>query len=110
MTEMYSIQLYVIKFVSDLWQVGSFLPVLRFPPPIKLTATIYIVTEILLKVALRPHKPNDSALYFMFSKIKVEVHEYLGTFCSYRLSLNSVNSVTPVITYFVAICLFLHVQ
>jgi hypothetical protein len=32
-----SIQHYVIKFVSDLWQVSSFL---LFPPPIKLTATI----------------------------------------------------------------------
>ena len=31
---------YVIKFVSDLRQVGGFLPVIRFPPPIKLTATI----------------------------------------------------------------------
>jgi hypothetical protein len=31
---------YVIKFVSDLRQVGGFLHVLRFPPPIKLTATI----------------------------------------------------------------------
>jgi hypothetical protein len=30
----------VIKFVSDLRQVGGFLRVLRFPPPIKLTATI----------------------------------------------------------------------
>jgi hypothetical protein len=37
---MYSIQYYVIKFVSDLWQVCGFLRVLRFPPPIKLTATI----------------------------------------------------------------------
>ena len=34
--EVYSIQHYVMKFVSDLWQVGSFLWVLRFPPPIKL--------------------------------------------------------------------------
>jgi len=31
----------VIKFVSDLRQVGGFLWVLWFPPPIKLTATIY---------------------------------------------------------------------
>ena len=38
--EMYSIQHYVIKFVSDLRQVGGFLQVLRFPPPITLTATI----------------------------------------------------------------------
>jgi len=35
-----SIQHYVIKVVSDLWQVGGFLRLLRFPPPIKLTATI----------------------------------------------------------------------
>jgi hypothetical protein len=38
--EVYSIQHYVIKFVSDLRQVGGFLRVLLFPPPIKLTATI----------------------------------------------------------------------
>jgi hypothetical protein len=38
--EVYSIQHYVIKFVSDLWQVGGFLRVLWFSPPIKLTATI----------------------------------------------------------------------
>jgi hypothetical protein len=31
---------YVIKFVSDLRQVGGFLWVLRFPPPIKLTVMI----------------------------------------------------------------------
>ena len=31
--ELYSLQHYVIKFVSDLWQVGSFLCGLRFPPP-----------------------------------------------------------------------------
>jgi len=38
--EMYAIQHYVIKFVSDYRQVGGFLRVLLFPPPIKLTATI----------------------------------------------------------------------
>ena len=31
---------YVIKFVSDLRPVGGFLRVLRFPPQIKLAATI----------------------------------------------------------------------
>jgi hypothetical protein len=34
--EVYSIQHYVIKFVSYLRQVGGFLRVLRFPPPKKL--------------------------------------------------------------------------
>ena len=38
--EVYLIQHYVIKFVSDLRQISSFLRVLRFPPPIKLTDTI----------------------------------------------------------------------
>jgi hypothetical protein len=38
--EVYSIQHYVIKFSSDLWQVSDFLVVLRFPPLIKLTARI----------------------------------------------------------------------
>ena len=38
----YSIQHYVIKFVSDLRQVYGLLRVLRFPPPIKLTATIWL--------------------------------------------------------------------
>ena len=37
--EVYSIQHYVIKFVSDMRQVSGFLVVLTFPPPIKLTAT-----------------------------------------------------------------------
>ena len=34
------IQLYMIKFVSDLQQVSGFLLILQFPLPIKLTATI----------------------------------------------------------------------
>jgi len=41
--EVYSIQHYVIlikKFVSDLRQVGGFLELLQFPPPIKLTSMI----------------------------------------------------------------------
>ena len=38
--EVYSIQYYVMKLVSDFRQVGGFHRVLRFPSPIKLTATI----------------------------------------------------------------------
>ena len=37
---LYSIQHYVIKFVSDLRQDSGFLLVLRFSPPIKLTITM----------------------------------------------------------------------
>ena len=38
--EKYSIQDFVIKFVSDLRQAGGFLRVIRFPPHIELTAMI----------------------------------------------------------------------
>jgi hypothetical protein len=38
--EVYWIQNYMIKFLSDLRQVIGFLRVLRFPPPIYKTATI----------------------------------------------------------------------
>jgi hypothetical protein len=38
--EVYWTKHYVIKVVSDFRQVGGFLQVLRFPPPIKLTSTI----------------------------------------------------------------------
>ena len=38
--ESQGVQHYVIKFISDLRQVGGFLQVLRFPPPIKLIAMI----------------------------------------------------------------------
>jgi hypothetical protein len=38
--EVYMIQHYVIKFVSDMQQVSGFLWVYQFPPPIKVIATI----------------------------------------------------------------------
>jgi hypothetical protein len=38
--EVYSIQVYVIKFVSDLSQIDGFLRMLRFPPPIKQSVMI----------------------------------------------------------------------
>ena len=44
-----SIKYYVIRFISDLPQVGGFLLVLRFSLPIKLN-----IAEILLKVKLNP--------------------------------------------------------
>jgi hypothetical protein len=53
-SEVYSIQHYVIKFVSDLGQVDG---LLRFPPPIKLT---HDITKILLKVAFSTIKPNHT--------------------------------------------------
>ena len=49
------VQHYVIKFVSDLRQVGGFLRVLQFPPPIETDS--HDITEILLKVALNTTNP-----------------------------------------------------
>jgi len=48
----------VIKFVSDLRQVGGFFWVLPFPPPIKTDHTD--ITERLLKVALNTNNPNPN--------------------------------------------------
>jgi hypothetical protein len=49
----------VIKFVSDLRQVGGFLRALRFSPPIKLTD----ITEILWKVVLSTISLNIIILF-----------------------------------------------
>ena len=48
--EVYSIQHYVIKFVSELRQVSGFFWALQFPPPTKTDRND--ITEILLKVVL----------------------------------------------------------
>ena len=53
--EVYSMQHYVIKFVSDLRQAFVFLRVLQFPPPIKNDSQD--MTEILLKVVLNTFVP-----------------------------------------------------
>jgi hypothetical protein len=61
------VQHYVIKFVSDLRQVGGFLRVLRFPPPIKTDR--HDITEILLKVTLNTinqKQTNKTFLYLYF--------------------------------------------
>ena len=60
--EMYSIQLFVIKFVSDLQQVGGFFRVLQFASPIQFT-----IAEILLKVALNTiNQPKEFTTLYIF--------------------------------------------
>ena len=63
--EVYSIQHYVIEFVSDLRQVGSFTRV----PPVSSTDTIdcHDITKILLKVALSTITPlyNHIIVFYM---------------------------------------------
>jgi len=64
--EVYVIQHYVRKFVSDLRQVGGFLCVLLFPPPIK---HHHDITEILLKVTLTLKWCNSFIILFQQLKI-----------------------------------------
>ena len=61
--ERYKIQHYVIKFVSYLRQIGGFLRVLRFPPPIKLTARY---NWNIVESGVKQHKPNQTKLYFFY--------------------------------------------
>ena len=66
--EVYSIKHYVIKFVSDLRQVGSFL--LGTPVSSTNKTDCHDITEILLKVALNIITPlttaRDTRKYFFF--------------------------------------------
>ena len=79
----------VVKFVSDLQLVGVFLQVLRFPPPIKLTATFSL--KILLKVALNTIttiilNPNPRQV-----GISRYVHFAIYIFCIINQSINTCN-------------------
>ena len=75
--EVYLIQPYIIKFVSDL-DCPWFQWVLSFSPPTKLVAVIKI--EIKLEVAQNLHKPNlVSCTTFVFSSLNVEEHIWFYT-------------------------------
>jgi hypothetical protein len=91
--EVYSIQQYVIQFVSDMLRhVVNFPRVLRFPPPIKLTAMIefYRVRQSCLATAhQRPlltttirlrqkHSPN----YLIQCRFSISILHTFSIFCS----------------------------
>jgi hypothetical protein len=59
--EVYSIELYVINFVSGMLQVSGFLWVPKFLPPI---IDHFDITEILLKVALKAITLTPETSYF----------------------------------------------
>ena len=60
--QVYSIQLYMIEFVCDLQHIEGFLWVLWFPPPIYLTVTAAMITEIVLNT----HNSNPKASFSSF--------------------------------------------
>ena len=49
----------MIKFVTDLWQVGGFYRVFRFPQPIKLTA---MTCWNIIESGVKHHSPNHNPL------------------------------------------------
>ena len=71
--EVYSIQHYVIKFVSDLRQGARFLLVLRFPPPpIKLRSNLKALSYCLtLFIVYKSHffVASSSSIFFFSYKI-----------------------------------------
>ena len=70
--EVYSIQHYVIKIASDLWQVGGFLRLLRFTPPNK--TDLHDITETLLKVALNTITPYHQNMA-IFHTLHAGIHQ-----------------------------------
>jgi len=63
--EVYSIQHYIIKFVSDLQQIGGFLRVLCFSSPVKLTATNCQYNWIIVESDFEYHNPNPTIRYYL---------------------------------------------
>ena len=97
--EMYSKQHYVIEFVSDLWQVGGFLRVLWFPPPLKLTATIYGNWNIV-----------ESGIKYHTKSILLPSAELKVQYIIFSLTVDSVGAtivVTMVFTSMFLLCMIL---
>ena len=59
--EVYSIQHYVIKFVSDLRQLGGFLRVLWFPPPTRQPRYSWNIVES----GIKHHNPSPISLFWL---------------------------------------------
>jgi hypothetical protein len=66
--EVYSIQHYVIKFISELQKVSGFLRVLRLPPPIELT-TRY--NWNIVESGVKHHNPNPTIEIMVEYKILI---------------------------------------
>ena len=71
--KVYSIQNYVIKFVSDLRQVGGFIRVRQYTNK----TDCHDITEILLKVTLNTITPNPNP-YINFSKLSPLILYFLS--------------------------------
>ena len=79
--EVYSIRHYVIMLVTDLWQVGGFLRVLRLLPPIKLTATIQ------LKYCWKPRPNLNHTKNVFLYKLTLEIWQWAFDFIQLMQSI-----------------------
>jgi len=90
-------QHYVIKFVSDLRQVGGFLRILRFPPPIKLIEKLKVVLNTITRtltpklykcvfLLLLCFSQNLGSTYYIFRNlVKKTIISFRQHIKSYRL-------------------------
>ena len=81
------------------WLATCLLRILRFPPPIKLSATIF--TEILLKVALNTIKPTNQLTIHIYTQTRTDIFFYHHSLQLIFVLLNSYNmSKKHILPYF----------
>ena len=93
-TPFMAIQHYVIKFVSDLRQGSGFLRVLRIPPPIKLTTTIYICNWNIVESGVKHHKSISLYIKQVCIQVLDSIWFYINInfFLSFRSNLQCCNN------------------
>ena len=89
--EVYTIQHYVIKFVSDLLQVSGFLWVFRFPLGTLVSSTNktdhHDITEILIVLSgIKHHNPNPNPLAVICLALRCEEVKHICVHVSVRYS------------------------
>ena len=121
--EEYSIQHYMIKFVSDLRLVGCFLRVLWIPLPIQLTTTISDISlehhnpninVCLLSKVYIPHSQCDATFLSGFNTINTKHYHgvsvfvlFLPTFYKYRYKASFILKFTYIVYNCIIITIFI---
>jgi hypothetical protein len=86
--EVYLIQHFVIKFVSDWQQMSGFLRVLQFPPPIKLTATVHDGSHYVLDITISLVILSDISEELFSLCSKLDVYNTLLMSIKYLILIN----------------------
>ena len=97
--EMYSIQHYVIKFVSDLWQVAGFLHQYDWPPRYSWN---------IVESGVKHHNPHNLSIVYCIREIQIGFSLYklfIGKFCAkYRYRCISIYIIPQVHLLVQSIC------